>query len=414
MQRSSWTVFVTGLLLLTACGGDGQASPSSSSTGSTGSTASTAATSTQATTSQPATTAAPGTTQEPITDVSQVDLDAQPATALSWRSRCADDNRGGAVATVVSESSLNAFGPISPQPGLTITLPRLTGSIGIIDPEPTMVRIAGGIVVAGSKVVRNSDGDAAAEGSVVVAVDHDGSVRWMRCLSHPATVSAYTADAVLLHMWQGDDTSRAVDLPMSVVDGSFGDNVAPPATPRAARWVTTDSPDNHYRLMASGNAVLWEDTTLFPCEYSEERYWSAGDDVTILSGCTGGAYPDGLGTRVTRGYDTATGRKLWQIDGWYLPGLVADGFALMRSTVPSGAAGDNYWVMVDATTGRAVNGQRWNDPTTFDRGCCDDTYTLTQLAGGLVLHSSQGFDGTIISVYYPIAAGVTPHTVDLS
>ncbi len=383
MRRWQWPVVLASGLLLAACGDGGESeSPSSS---------------------------AASTTVE-VTTTSTVAVG-------TWSRPCTEYVRGTPSVPVIDEAALDAFGPLEVEPGLTIELPDVMISNGWSQLVPSMARIDGGVMVSGTAATVGS-GYNPPEASIVLAVDHDGSVRWVRCLDSTVSVQAYTDELGLIVVYP-DPSDRGTKeyLPVDLVDGSIGAAVQAPPTPEvpdlSAGVNPWESSDGHFQFLDASGNVVWEDPTLGDAMH-EGTYWSSRDGVTIISGI---ALPSGGENLVglTRGYQTTDGRVLWEHPSLHVIGPHDNGYILVHSVdinmVDSSAA---VWLMLDARTGEAIPGQEWTEFNTFATGCCDDRLIITFADGGVVLHSDGDLEHpTTIRVYYPIDAGVTPHTVVL-
>jgi hypothetical protein len=66
--------------------------------------------------------------------------------------------------------------------------------------------------------------------------------------------------------------------------------------------------------------------------------------------------------------------------------------------------------MIDTTTGAPIDGQHWDDPTTFEYECCGGgDFVHVSRAGAVVTAVNE----RRITVWYPASAGLTPHTLSL-
>ena len=388
MNASRWWA-AAGLVVLAACGDGGQSVAPVSSAGST---SSVAASTVEASTT---TTIAIGT----------------------WSRRCTEYVRDTPSVPVVDEAALDTFGPLAHEPGLTIELPSVWLSNGWWRLVPTMARVPGGVLVAGS-VAAPGFQDPGFEASIVMAVDHDGSVRWVRCLDSTVTVQSYSIEQGLIVVADLEPPHHKEYLPVNLADGTIGEAVAAPPAPAVVDpnvgvnpW---ESDDFHFQFLDADGGVVWEDLSLGDQMSYEGSFWSTRDGVTVISGVLL-PRPAELQTAVTRGYRTRDGRLLWERPSLNVMGPHQDGYILVHSVdindVGSSAA---IWLMLDASTGEPVPGQEWTEFNTFAAGCCDDRLTVTAVAGGVVLHSDGDHENpTTIRVYYPIDAGVTPQSVDV-
>ncbi len=125
---------------------------------------------------------------------------------------------------IADGESFATFGPLGSAPLLTLTLPAGRSELS---PEPlpasaAIVRIPGGFLVA---IRSNSSGYF--PGSILLAVDDDGTIRWRRCTDTISTIAVagpgggpdVVADAALV-TWQHDGSSPTESAVYSLVDGT--------------------------------------------------------------------------------------------------------------------------------------------------------------------------------------------------
>ncbi|MDO8391361.1 MAG: hypothetical protein Q7V57_12830 [Actinomycetota bacterium] len=315
------------------------------------------------------------------------------------------------------ELDLYTFGPLMPEPVLRVVLPQVRTAEGLEPAMPSVIAIPGGVLIAANAADVETR-PTKAEGAMLAAVDLDGGVRWVRCLSGTWHVHRWAlADeehAYAVNYPHAEAMDREAHL-LSLADGTISDVVVPaplePPYPDLPRLQSALEAGIEYR--GEDGEVAWRDTDLV--DVGLEGQWSViAGDVALYGGCRQGTDCDGI----TRAYETTTGRVLWEKPGLHRFGPVADGFALVRSYVfpQPGAEDVGWWSMIDMATGTDVPGQQW--PVAgleFDQGCCGDPRTFTLTTGGVVVHSGYvgWFQPTEVRVYYPIDANLEPHKVDL-
>ena len=209
------TVSLTIAALTAGCGSDGASSPTSS--------ASIADTSSApvATAAPPTTSTTPPTSSEPIGSTSTIAATTTTTTApLSNDDGTCRDLPSSRTTPTVDESALSTFGRLGSSPSIELTLPA-----GNADAQPVVdvERIPGGMLFA---IGTDADSSSA---SRVLAIDHDGTVRWQRCV--PTGVSGVrVADAELLPAdaviaATTSDGGRRYQV-LSLADGSISDAFA--------------------------------------------------------------------------------------------------------------------------------------------------------------------------------------------
>ena len=376
MRVQRWCGLLVGGVLLTACGDGGESVAPGSSAAST--------------------TVAVSTT---------VDAVATSTVAVgTWTRECADYVRDTPSVPVVDEAELNTFGPLAVEPGLTIELPLVNASFNY--PVPSATRIPGGVLVAAStdRTGYPAGGSMAPAGTVLAAIDDDGSVRWLRCLDRTAQLSGVLDSNGLITLdWENYDTAamRTINL----ADGAIANEVVElESSPFVvtAEWVGL-AQTLGYR--SADGELLWQDTGLAHYGGEAQNLIDIGE-VLVVSGCpTSELDPAGeFGCRapLLRAYRSKDGQVLWERPGAFRLSLASGEFAIVSTT-------DGEYRMIDAKEGDDIPGQSWSADTGFPQGCCADLQTWSRAEGGVVI-SSQG---STIRVYYPIDAGVTPHTVVL-
>jgi hypothetical protein len=187
---------------LVACGGG----PAATTPIDTGSTAHTGGTAPAPSSSEDApTTAIPSTTTPPTTAASITSTSTSIARS-GFDPPCTEQEPTRAV-PVSDEAILDHLGPIGVEPAIRIALPSgystYDGSLQVASSMTS--RIPGGLLIA---IVANSSGYF--PGTMLVAVDHDGHLRWRRCLDERIQTIA-AADAA-------DGPEEALALSSSIVD----------------------------------------------------------------------------------------------------------------------------------------------------------------------------------------------------
>jgi hypothetical protein len=296
--------------------------------------------------------------------------------AVGFVPPCTEIEPSDATSTAPTGDAFSTFGPIGASPLLSLTLPE---GLSEFTPErlPTsasIVRIPGGFLVA---IRSNSTGYF--PGSMLLAVDDDGSIRWRRCTDTIATISVAdpntsTDQAVIT--WRNTDSAQPTWSIVSLVDGT----------------VTTDLADVLERRglgpAPTGFAAQAGDILVIP----RTRYDGAPNDLITLdltsmepavipappiggepTGTRYIASDDGL---VATGVDSATGWQLpvavlvddrWSTDPADLQGAipVAGGYSFNPDTSLEGrdGAGNVIWRRDDL---RPVGGEGFRSVTTGD------------------------------------------------
>ncbi|HNJ98854.1 MAG TPA: hypothetical protein PLV13_12050, partial [Ilumatobacteraceae bacterium] len=269
-------------------------------------------------------------------------------------------------------------------------------------------RIAGGVLVAAStdRSSYQADGSQAPAGTVIAAIDDDGSVRWVRCLDRTAQVSGAQGSVGYVTLewetYQEAATLHTIDL----ADGTLGDEVTElPGQLTPLPYPTWVQPGETLAYYSAAGKLLWSDDNFV---HLGGESWNARDvgSIVLAVGCPADQVDyntdSGCRTPMMRGYRSRDGRVLWERPGMFWLSLGLGGFAIVSDT-------DGEDRMIDTKTGDDIPGQTWSYEVGFPQGCCADWSTWSHISGGIVITS---FDNTL-RVYYPQSAGVTPHTVVL-
>lgn len=138
-------------------------------------------------------------------------------------------------------------------------------------------------------------------------------------------------------------------------------------------------------------------------------------DVTIARVCADA--PDCSRWDVV-GLRTADGGEIWRFvapddGGAWGVGPLGDGFALLQEpmgTAVDGSSTGGAWVMVEIATGQVLDGQRWEDPTTFEAQCCGGgEFVHVRRNGGVLVAVNE----RRISVWFPDGTRLAPATATL-
>jgi PQQ-like domain len=218
---------------------------------------------------------------------------------------------------------------------------------------------------SGDIVVTNGSTDS---GGAVVARWHDGT--WSR---DPASLA----------------TAMGVHVTYACGDGSAG-------------------PADSLRGVDALGTVLWTKPALTRPGYEGLGVYVDGA-VTVTQVCTRKNAGGGCDANQLVGIDQATGKVLWSQAGLrLLAGDPANGYLLVQSGDTLGRTSPG-WVMLDDRSGRAVPGQSWTRPSSFNHPCCADPNSTVR-SGGIVLV----VDGQQLRVWYPKGTGGTPRTIVLN
>ena len=225
MSRTCVAVVAAGLVLAACAGDDGDSLGSVlESVATTPEVVSTAPTTVPPTTPAPETSAAttappPPTTTEP----------APPTTAFApgpgddrWTPACVDQPAPD-TQPAADDSTLDVFGPLGTEPGMEFALP-LHRSDASSEPEPSSVaieRVPGGLAL----LVRPSSYLVDAHGAIVTVVDHDGTVRWRRCIGGIDAAGLLAGGSTMLVGTYGP----AASVRWLAFDPVSGADVEPPA-----------------------------------------------------------------------------------------------------------------------------------------------------------------------------------------
>lgn len=152
-------------------------------------------------------------TTVPIVTPTTVAVD--PTSGTGFEPACVETSGGSG--TIDRLAGLDTFGPLGSTPRLTLRLPgyRGEGEGELGDVAVRLARIPGGILV---EIVPDSFGGGT--GWELVAIDHDGSVRWRRCAPDRWPVDLWVApaedgpDMALMRTYDdaGPSTALAFDL----------------------------------------------------------------------------------------------------------------------------------------------------------------------------------------------------------
>lgn len=128
------------------------------------------------TTSEPTSTTVKRTTLPTPAPTTSTTLDAASLKA-DWLPACAA--RAGRPAAALDETALDTFGPLAPNPAFTLSLPTTASSSstpGRESPVSLAARVPGGVIV----VLTSSSSITTT--TPVIAVNLDGSLRWVQCI----------------------------------------------------------------------------------------------------------------------------------------------------------------------------------------------------------------------------------------
>ena len=343
-----------------------------------------------------ATTTTATTTTVATTDVATT-VPAGPV-ELGFDPPCTD--RTGAEPSALTWG--DTFGPLGTEPALTVLLPE---SVDVAaDPErdaaiPSTILRPDGLIVA----VRPAEGHRGT-GTIIARVGLDGRVAWVRCVDELVRIG--TAPDVGVDLATRPVADGGTWSTLSIADGSDGDpldavqsGVIEAPTPSSDGG---DGPTLGYsydsdlgRPVIAGlddGRILWTAPDVVLPDRDEFRA-IAVDGTVLARSCVATDAGIDCAAGELRGYDLQSGELLWSRSGAYRVAAADDGFAL----VGDGTA----WELVDARTGVAVGGQRWDDPDTFDVGDDADTGFVHQVGGAIVVAQP----GTV-SIWLPQDAAV--------
>ena len=139
-----------------------------------------------------------------------------------------------------SEAAFDRFGPLDPAPSLTIQ----SGDVRVSDPiVMRAARIDGGVLVSASRSANLAS--TPDDRLPVVAVDHDGTIRWSRCLDGNRELQTVVAapehrptNALVFVL-----TANAPDLQFRIVQLSLANGSEQPTFAAAMRSVGVDADD---------------------------------------------------------------------------------------------------------------------------------------------------------------------------
>ena len=330
---------------------------------------------------------------------------------------CHDSTRGTPAAGLPSEASLETFGPLTAEPTLTIQLP--TPTTGGFGDGVHVQRIPGGVLVAASALLD----DGTYSETLLAAVDADGTTRWVRCFANayrPIFDPANNAGTVTI---EGDGKTGKIYRRIGLVDGSVSPLLSgyspspPPAEPPANSDGTTyafaDDGTGTSVLTATSKSgdVLWTAPELQAAGSLAQSFATRvlSDGVVLAIGCTkpgsnGNLSEAACGMRLV-GVRASDGTILWQHATTGAVPVLEGNLAIVSDSID-----EPSWSMIDTTTGELVPGQHWADPASFTVPAEQEYMTdLTFNDGGVVVVTHTG----MITVWYPKAAGLAPHAVNL-
>ena len=341
-----------------------------------------------------------------------------------WSVPCVD--QAGTASDVRSDPYVGrAFGPLAPDPGLTVRLPLQPSKPGWSDPVSSVARVPGGMFVS---VVGASPGGPSER--IVAIVNDDGSLRWRRCLTDVTGWQAVpdaergVIDVEIVAVggsgseWWAFDLVTGNSQPETAQSGETLEAAA--AAQYSAADVTFDFSvpvtESNLRRTDSTGTILWERNDLYDPGgegfRSSSTQTKGADTVALVRACVG--QPLGSGTdadpsicpHALLGVDTADGSTRWQLDGDFAVSLVADGYAIIADASSQPAS----YQLLDVFTGAIVPDGISAEPDAFLSECC----------GGYDYHRVEA-DGPIawtiardvLKVWYPADLPGTGNTVDL-
>lgn len=184
------------------------------------------------------TTVAPPTTTEvapptttngasPTSTTTTVPEPVEPREVPYWTEACTEMS-GGATTTYATDPGLQTFSSLGATPTLDLVMPEVVTSAGPYGSIAATVPIPGGVLVG----VYPPDGWPAADevlySSSLVAVDHDGTIRWRRCFDDDFETRRFAVAPAVLEPDVAWVVSEPWNGPARVVgvDLATGDDVA--------------------------------------------------------------------------------------------------------------------------------------------------------------------------------------------
>lgn len=194
MRRRSWTTIIAGLavLPLAACADDAVQTAPTTTLEPAPSTTTITSTSSVPTTS----TTTPATTTTAVTTSTVAPTSTVPGSFPYWSVACTERS-GDPTARYEFDEALGTFSTLGPAPSLDLVMPEVVTSAGPYGSIASTSPIPGGVLVG----VYPPDGWPSADemltSSSLVAVDHDGGLRWRRCFDDLHTGGFVVAPAEL-------------------------------------------------------------------------------------------------------------------------------------------------------------------------------------------------------------------------
>ena len=388
---------IVALAVAVAVAGCGAASDSTADAPVPAETMSAPATSTSSTSATAATTTAPATVG-----------------STDWAPACSSLDVQGGTELKTDAPGLDHFGPLGAAATMIIDVPstRSIDGTGEVPPAVSTSRIPGGILL-----LSTGSSKGAATSSILAAIDHTGTKRWVRCIDFRVDDVQVDPGADIAYL-RSDNTTMGSDveaIEVVLADGTVSATDPLPGTTAEqplVEWqgIHVIGDTESLSGVAADGTVAWrrDDLTLTSLEGSRI---ATDDAVTAVTVCTTPTGPDGWCVPAVIGLDTTTGKTLWTLDG-FRSIAHADNGHLLASSGPLFDDDHNFqaqgWTLFDDRTGAPLAGQHWDDPATFETACCaDGEFIWTQRHGAIVVATAE----TTVSVWYPESLSTTTEYV---
>lgn len=329
-----------------------------------------------------------------------------------WSRTCVDQT-GTATEPPTDVYAGRTFGPLALEPGLQILYPIGPSGPSYSDPVSSLTRVPGGLFIS-----LHGYSPAAGSQSIVAVVDDSGSVRWRRCLTDLTgwlsvlDTQRGVIDVEVTPSGATDTVWWAFDLltgESQVETERPADDLAAAAMARYAQpdveFDLADPPGaTRLRRVDATGKVLWRRDDLYGNVGEGFRTGASQsngtDQVTVVFACVGQPIDPNATFTEERcpyalvGVGTRDGRTRWQLDGFYMVSLVADGYAIITENPTNGASSQ----LLDVFTGQIVTDGISSAPNSFLEECCGgDDWNRVEADGAVAW--TVALD--VLDVWYP-------------
>ena len=288
---------------------------------------------------------------------------------------CVPKDGGSAGGPLLPAGAEGSFGPLQPQPVLTIHLPALKDVLQ----GPGVPYVSSKVTADGVVLTLISSGDTETDGGMTAMVGFDGTVKWVSCTIDGTSTgsSPDVFEPIPAVDWWADEQAAAIQVGYegNVLDGIVATDAAGNVAWRREDLVLADAAD--FVVGTAGGLKIVQVCTVTLGDV-EGSFSCSADQVFAL--------------------DSSTGATVYERSGTI--GFVAGGHILLQT--------DGIWRILDATSGDLV--QEFGDDVDFETECCAGSeYHWLRLYGGVVLHN----DYDTLRVWLPASSGLLPQEISL-